>query len=135
MLHLAAASGVLGLVGFLGQMVIAMEARLVPMAAWYWTYAASDFRVAPPSPHAMRDRMLQTVVFAAWTLGVPALASGMFLESAALVSAGAWSLFAGVVVSTLDTSFVVGDTFRSQYAAQDWPPAGSHVRRAAGPAQ
>src|SRR5262249_3321644 len=40
MLHAAAAYGVFGLVGFLAQMVVAMETRLLPMVAWFWTYAA-----------------------------------------------------------------------------------------------
>jgi len=135
MLHAAAAYGVVGLVGFLGQMIVAMEARLLPMAAWYWAYASADYRMAPPSPHTMRDRMLQAVVFAAWTLGVPALATGMFLESALLVGVGAWALFAGVVVATLDTSFVVGSTFRRRDASRDWSPAGSHVHRTTRAAQ
>src|SRR5262249_31708826 len=39
MLRAAAAYGVFGLLGFLGQMIVAMEARLLPMAAWYWGYA------------------------------------------------------------------------------------------------
>ncbi|HJZ74308.1 MAG TPA: hypothetical protein VKE51_21370 [Vicinamibacterales bacterium] len=142
MLRAAAAYGVFGLLGFLGQMIVAMEARLLPMAAWYWGYAGSDDRVAPPSPHAMRDRTLQAVVFAAWTAGVPALAGGMFLESAALVSAGAWTLFAAVVVAAVDTSFVVGRTFRRHDSVfrrhdvpKDWSSAGSHVRGAARAAQ
>src|SRR5262252_10097699 len=95
-------------------MIVAMESRLLPMAAWYCAYAGARYRIAPPSPHAMRDRTLQTVVFAAWTLGVPALAGGMFLESAALVSAGAWALFAAVAVAAVDTSFVVGRTFTNR---------------------
>src|SRR5947209_5626538 len=64
-LHVAAAYGVFGLIGFLGQMVVAMEVRLVPMATWFWLYARSGYRVEPRSPYAMRDRSLQTVVFAA----------------------------------------------------------------------
>jgi len=107
MLRAAAAYGVLGLVGFLAQMVIAMEARLVPMATWFWAYAASDYQIAPPSPHMMRDRSLQTIVFIGWTLGVPALAGGMFFESAMLVRFGAWALFAGVVLATVDNALVI----------------------------
>jgi hypothetical protein len=45
--------------GFLGQMVVAMEVRLVPIATWFWSYARSGYRVEPPSPHGMRDRSLQ----------------------------------------------------------------------------
>jgi hypothetical protein len=106
-LRAAAAYGVFGLVGFLAQMVVAMEARLVPMAAWVWAYAGSDYLTVPTSPHAMRDRRLQAIVFGAWTIGVPALAAGMFLESPDLVRIGASSLFAGVALATIDSAFVV----------------------------
>jgi hypothetical protein len=106
-LHAAAAYGALGLVGFLGQMVVAMQARLLPMATWFWAYEQSGYRVAPPSPHAMRDRFLQAVVFTAWSLGVPALATGLFLESAGLVRLGAAALLAGVAVGAVDNVFVV----------------------------
>ena len=56
----------------------------------------------------MRDRTLQAIVFAAWIVGVPTLAAGMFVESARLVAMGAWSLFAAVAVATLDHAFVPG---------------------------
>ena len=106
-LRAAAAYGVLGLVGFLSQMVVAMEARLLPMATWYWRYAQSEFRVPPPAPFTMRDRALQAIVFAGWTSAVPLLAAGLFFESPGLVAAGAWSLVAAVLVMTLDTLGVV----------------------------
>jgi hypothetical protein len=111
-LHAAAAYGVLGLVGFLAQMIVAMEVRLLPMVSWFWAYAASDYHVAPPSPHIMREWWLQAIVFGAWTVGVPALALGMFLESTPLVALGAWTLFAGVATATLDNAFVVGSALR-----------------------
>jgi len=111
-LHAAAAYGVLGLVGFLAQMVVAMEARLLPMVAWFWAYERSGYQQPPPSPHAMRDPWLQAIVFAGWTAGVPALAAGMFLESAGLVALGAWALFAAVVLATVDNGFVVAHAFR-----------------------
>ena len=106
-LRAAAAYGVFGLVGCLAQMVTAMETRLIPTAVWFWSYAASEYQVPPPSPHAMRERWLQAIVFAGWTIGVLGLASGMWIESAALVRIGGWALFAGVVLATLDNAFVV----------------------------
>ncbi len=107
MLHAAAAYGVLGLVGFLAQMVVAMEARLLPMATWFWMYAGSGYKEPPPSPHVMRDRVLQAIVFGAWCVGVPSLSAGMYLESATLVALGAWALVAGVAIATLDSVFVI----------------------------
>ncbi len=112
-LRAAAAYGVLGLLGFLAQMVVAMEARLLPMAAWFWAYSRSGYRVPPPSPHAMRDRRLQAMAFVAWTLGVPLLAAGMAAEAPRLVGAGGWVLFAGVALGALDNVRVVGHALRA----------------------
>ena len=112
-LQMAAAYGVFGLIGFLAQMVIAMEARLLPMVTWFWAYEASRYKVPPPSPHGMRDRILQAVVFGAWTVGVPALATGMWTVSARLVSVGAWALFVGVALATLDSVLVVAPALRA----------------------
>jgi hypothetical protein len=107
MLHAAAAYGVFGTVGFLAQMVVAMEVRLLPLSAWYWAYARSEFRVAPVSPLMMRDRTLQTIVFLGWTFAVPALAVGFALESSLWTAGGAWSLLAAVVTGALDNVFVL----------------------------
>ena len=106
-LHLAAAYGVFGLVGFLAQMVAGMEARLLPLVTWYWTYERSGFHVPPASPFTMRDRTLQAMVFAGWTIGVPSLAAGMFLEAPRVLATGAWSLFAAVVIATVDNVMVL----------------------------
>lgn len=101
-LRAAAAYGVVGLLGFLAQMVVAMEIRLLPMATWCWAYARSGYEVAPPSPHRMRDRSLQAIVLAGWVAGIPALAAGIALESARLVALGAASLFVAVGVAGVD---------------------------------
>jgi hypothetical protein len=106
-LHAAAAYGVFGLIGFLAQMVVAMEGRLLPMVTWFWMYEASDFKVPPPPPHAMRDAALQMIVLGGWIIGVPALAAGMYLESAGWVSIGAWTLLAAVAIGSLDNALVV----------------------------
>jgi hypothetical protein len=110
-LRAAAAYGVLGLVGFLAQMVVGMEARLLPMFAWYHAYARSGFKVPPPSPFAMRDRYLQTIVFVAWTVAVPAIAAGLAWDVVPLLGAGAWALLAATLVSILDTAWVAGRVF------------------------
>lgn len=107
LLRAAAAYGVLGLVGFLAQMVIAMEARLLPMVTWYWAYTASGYRVVPPSPHAMADRHLQALVFAGWAAGVPLLATGMFRASPAMTGIAASMLAAAMLLVTLDHALVL----------------------------
>ncbi|OFW14030.1 MAG: hypothetical protein A3H29_15000 [Acidobacteria bacterium RIFCSPLOWO2_02_FULL_67_21] len=112
-LRAASVYGVLGLVGFLAQMVAAMEIRLLPMVTWCWAYASSGYRVPPPSPHAMRSRSLQVLGLAGWTIGVMALAAGFGFESAPLVRLGATALFAGVAAATLDHVSVLTGAFHA----------------------
>jgi hypothetical protein len=126
-LHAAAAYGVFGLVGFLAQMVVAMEARLIPLATWFWG-TDRDPNTPPLSPHRMRDRTLQAIVFVAWSSGVPLVATGMFVESARLVGAGAWVLFAGVAIGSLDTLLVVTHAIGRASAATGVSRAGSWAR-------
>ena len=45
------AYGVFGLVGFLAQIVVGMEGRLLPIFAWYWAYANTGYKGQVPSQH------------------------------------------------------------------------------------
>jgi hypothetical protein len=97
-LRLAVVYGVCGLVGFLSQMIVGVSARLLPIFA---RLVAADWSAAPKTPHEMPDRRLQAATFAAWTLGVPVLATGFWLDCAWVVGAGGWLLLVGVVASAL----------------------------------
>jgi hypothetical protein len=99
-LRVAMAYGVFGLVGFLGQMVVAMEGRLLPLFAWYWAFANTGSRGAVVSPHEMPWRGGQYAVFALWLAGVPALAFGLALNHVGWVRLAGWSLFAATVLDT-----------------------------------
>ncbi len=117
-LQAAAAYGVLGLVGFLAQMVVAVQARLVPMFAWYWSFARGEGLVIPAPPLSARDPVLQALAFAGWTVGVPALALGMFRISPTVVAVGASALLAGVLIAALDNAFVLAAVARTQHASR-----------------
>jgi hypothetical protein len=84
-LRLAIAYGVFGLLGFLAQMVVGVQARLVPRLAW-----------------------IQEVTFTAWSLAVPAIAVGFALNAIPLLSAGSWALLAGVITSAAGQWAVAG---------------------------
>jgi hypothetical protein len=105
-LRAAMAYGVLGLVGFLAQMVVAMEGRLLPIHAWYWAFANAGFRGPVPSPHEMPWRAGQLIVVALWWLGLPCLAAGLAFEAVPLVAAGAWSLLAATALDTMQMALV-----------------------------
>jgi len=101
---LGLAYGALALVGFLAQMVVAVQQRLLPLAAWLWAFAGAGYRELPPSLHHAPGRAWPVLAFAGWTLGVPLLAAGLALEwlpglrvGAALLLAGTTAHAAGLV--------------------------------------
>jgi hypothetical protein len=103
----AMAYGVFGLVGFLSQLVVGVEARLLPLVAWLHGYADSGFTSTPPSLHAAPSRGLQAAVLAAWTLGVPLLALGFYSDDAGSVRSAAALLAAAVVLAAANLARVV----------------------------
>ena len=111
-LRVAAAYGVLGLVGFLSQIVVGMEGRLLPLFAWYWAFANVDGRAPVPSPHDMAWRPVQYIVFVLWTAGVPSLAGGLAFDALTLIRAGAWSLLAATVLDTAHVAWILSFAWR-----------------------
>lgn len=105
-LRIAMAYGVVGLVGFLGQMIVAMGGRLLPIFAWYWA-AAGGASQPIISPHDMPWRPAQYVVFALWLVGVPALAVGLAMDLVPLVRAAAWGLLAAAVLDTAQAATIL----------------------------
>ena len=81
--------GTVGLLGFLGPMVIAVQQRLLPVAAWLWAYAGAGYAETPPSLHGASGRLLPAITFAAWVAGVPAFAAGLSLERLGWLRSGA----------------------------------------------
>lgn len=87
--------GVAGLVGFLAQIVVGMQGRLVPLYAWYRAY---DAKGAPPdrAANALPSTSFARPIFMAWTSGVPLLAWGLAFESRLAIRTAALLLLAGV---------------------------------------
>jgi hypothetical protein len=106
-LALASAYGVLGLVGFLSQIIVGVEARVLPLFAWLWGFADRAYAESPPSLHRAPVRSLQGVAFVFWTAGVPMLALGLAFDRAAWVSAAAGALLVAVVASLANAIVVL----------------------------
>jgi hypothetical protein len=65
-----------------------------------FTRGADGERVPPPmTPHDLVHRPARALAFVLWLVGVPALASGFYLENAVLTSAAASALFVAVGVA------------------------------------
>jgi hypothetical protein len=110
-LRVAMAYGVAGLVGFLAQMVVGMEGRLLPIFSWYWAYANTGYKGPVPSQHAMPWRLGQQLAFVLWLFGVPALAGGLAFDAIPLVSAAAWSLFAASLIGAANVARILRYAF------------------------
>lgn len=111
-LSLALAYGVLGLVGFLSQIVVGVLGRVLPLFAWLWGFADRAYAESPPSLHRAPVRSLQSLVFVLWTAGVPLLALGLASGRNALVSGGAWALLVAVVAGLANSIVVVTGLWR-----------------------
>jgi len=106
-LQTAMAYGVFGLVGFLAQIVVGVESRLLPLFAWLRGFADAGFEQTPPSLHAAPVRGLQALGFLLWASGVPLLAAGLGLDRLALLVVGAAALLIAVIVGALNGVLVL----------------------------
>jgi hypothetical protein len=110
-LRVAMAYGVCGLLGFLAQIVVAMEGRLLPMFSWYWAYANAGYKGPVVSQHTMPWRFGQLLAFGLWLIGVPALAFGLAFEVIPLVSAGASGLLAALILNGVNVTRILRHAF------------------------
>jgi len=101
------AYGVFGLLGFLGQLVVAMELRLLPLLAWYAGFARRGGRPGPVSVHRLPAQPLALASFVTWVLGLPLLAAGLTLDAVSLVGAGAWILLVGVALNAAQAVWIL----------------------------
>lgn len=106
-LGLIMAYGAITLLGFLGQVILGVQMRLVPMNAWLQAWTRSGYTERPPSPHEMPIRPLQAVSFLMWTVGVPMLAFGLAKNANGVISTGAWLLLGGTLSATMSTIAVL----------------------------
>jgi hypothetical protein len=105
-LRIATVYGVFGLIGFLSQMVIAMEGRLLPLFAWYWALqGANQVPVVPP--HQMPWRAGQLMVAALFIGGVPAVAAGFGFDAPAVLRVGAGMLLIAALLDALQFVVIV----------------------------
>jgi len=111
-LAISSAYGVIGLVGFLSQIIVGVEARVVPLFSWLWGFADRAYAESPPSLHRVPARSLQGVAFILWTGGVPALALGLASDRIVAVSLGAGALFMGLLASLANVIVVLTRLWR-----------------------
>jgi hypothetical protein len=111
-LAMASAYGVLGLVGFLSQIIVGVEGRVLPLFAWLWGFADRGYAESPPSLHRAPARPLQGLGFVLWTAGVPLLALGLASDRTVVISLGAGALLMAVLAGLSNAIVVLARLWR-----------------------
>jgi hypothetical protein len=103
--------GVFGLLGFLGQVILGMGMRLLPMFAWMEGLNKIGFDSSQPAPHDMPSRPLQYAILVLWTLGVPLLAVGLARDWIPWIAVAGWTLAAAAILASVNTVRVLRHAF------------------------
>jgi hypothetical protein len=88
--------GTAGLVGFLAQIVVGIQGRLLPLHGWYRAFEAGGMHPPARSAHTLASPVLAKAILIAWAVGVPVLMAGLVADAPWLVAAGSAALVAGV---------------------------------------
>jgi hypothetical protein len=93
------AYGITGLVGFVAQLVVGIQGRLLPLHAWYREMERLDGAPPPISAHALASLPEARATFLLWLAGLPALVGGFVSRQDPLATAGAALLLAATLVN------------------------------------
>lgn len=90
--------GLAGLVGFMSQIVVGIQGRLVPMYAYYRAMAARGGKPPSRAANELPTATFAKPIFLLWTAGVPWLAWGLATGHALSVRGASAIMLAGVLV-------------------------------------
>ncbi|HET7216743.1 MAG TPA: hypothetical protein VFJ02_01785 [Vicinamibacterales bacterium] len=99
--------GIAGLVGFLAQIVVGIQGRLLPLYGWYREMELGDMRPPERSAHSLASQDLARAILVAWTLGVPLLLCGLAAAIRPLTAAGSMFLLAGVILNVTQIATIL----------------------------
>ena len=101
------AYGVAGILGFVAQMVVGIQGRLLPMHAWYRAMASLDGAPPAVSAHRLADGRLALAVFVGWCVAVPTLAVGLAAGWPRVIATGAGALLVTTVLQVVHLALIV----------------------------
>jgi len=99
--------GTAGLVGFLAQIVVGIQGRLLPLYGWYRLMESNQMRPPARSAHALPSHRLAKAILVTWTLGVPFLVLGLMSGSHVMIAVSAAVLLAGVWLNATQVMIIV----------------------------
>ena len=98
--------GTAGLVGFLAQIVVGIQGRLLPLHGWYRVFVTEGMKPPRRSAHSLGSHRLARWILLTWTFGVPLLAGGLAFTSLPLVRVGSACLLAGVILNAAQATVI-----------------------------
>ena len=99
--------GTAGLVGFLAQIVVGIQGRLLPLYGWYRLMESKQMRPPARSAHALPSHRLAKAILVAWTIGVPFLVFGLMFGNHVMIAVSSAVLLAGVWLNATQVMIIV----------------------------
>lgn len=99
--------GTAGLVGFLAQIVVGMQGRLIPLYAWYRAMAQRSGRPPAVAANALPAESFARAIFLLWFAGVLLLVVGLPVGSPMAIRTAAGLLLAGLAVNAAYIGWMV----------------------------
>jgi hypothetical protein len=99
--------GTAGLAGFLAQVVVGIQGRLLPMYGWYRMLESGNLQPPARSAHTLASHGLAKAILLRWALGVPLLAVGLTAGLQLMIALGSAVLLAAVALNATQTITIV----------------------------
>jgi hypothetical protein len=96
-----------GLIGFLAQIVMGIQGRLLPLYAWYRKMEAGNMQPPTRSAHTLASQGLSKAILVTWTLGVPLLMAGLAADIGVMIALASGLLLVGVGLNAAQAITVV----------------------------
>jgi hypothetical protein len=121
--------GVAGILGFVAQMVVGIQGRLLPLHAWYRAMSGRDGEPPPLSAHGLHSPRLSASIFLLWLAAVPALCVGLANGIPRLISGAAALLLIAIVIQAWHMTLIARRATASAAGQPSVIRAGNQARR------
>lgn len=99
--------GTAGLAGFLAQIVVGIQGRLLPMYGWYRLLEGGNMQPPARSAHTLASHGIAKAILVTWAVGVPLLAVGLTVDLQLAIALGSAVLLAGVALNATQAIGIV----------------------------
>jgi hypothetical protein len=99
--------GIAGLVGFLAQIVVGIQGRLLPLYGWYRLMERGTGQPPGRSAHTLANHGLARAILVTWTAGVPLLLVGLTESRNTFIVLGSAVLLAGIWLNATQVITIV----------------------------